>query len=340
MPTREIALIARARGLSRHLLARETLETLAETDDLPAFTRRLSRLGAAIDPIGEPSDVFAIERAVGRTANRHLRTLYRWQERTRGVLDVFAAHQDRRSLRALLRGAAQGAPSETRLDGLLPTPLLPQRALTELAHQPSPAQVVGQLTLLAHPDAPRLRPLVQKSQPDLLAVDVTLLLGFAERATRVADDSDEALREFVSTLIDIGNAQTALLIASGPRDIDPTNTFVPGGRWLRASAFVAAAGAGSQQPALRTLATALAKSPLASLLPVVASDVAHLDRAFLTAALERLARAARLDPLSTAPLLRVLLLIEAQSRDVRTLAWGAVFGTPASLRKQQLVTPT
>jgi hypothetical protein len=55
--------------------------------------------------------------------------------------------------------------------------------------------------------------------------------------------------------------------------------------------------------------------------------------------LEWLARASRIDPLSTAPLLRVLMLVEAQSRDLRALAWGAVLGTPPSLRLQRLVTP-
>jgi vacuolar-type H+-ATPase subunit C/Vma6 len=340
MATREIALIARARGLSTHLVSREMLETLAEADDLPNFAHGLSRLGAAIGPVSEPSDVFAIERAIGRTANRHLRTLFRFQERRRGVLDVFAALQDRRSLRALLRGAAQGASPETRLDGVLPTPLLPQRALLELAYQASPAAVVGQLTLLGHPDAPRLLPIVQQSQPDLLAVDTALLRGFAERATRIASATDATLRDFVSAIIDVGNAQNALLVTSGPRDIDPAAIFVPRGRWLTASTFVSAAGAGSQESALDTIATAFARSPLASSVPVVASDFAYADRTFLIAVIRRLTRIAILEPLGTAPVLRVLLLIDAQCRDLRALAWGAVLGTPSLLRKQQLVTPS
>jgi vacuolar-type H+-ATPase subunit C/Vma6 len=193
--------------------------------------------------------------------------------------------------------------------------------------------------LLAHPDAPRLAPLVHTSQPDLLAVEAALLRGFAERATRLAARADETLREFVGMLIDIGNVQNALLLSSGPRDVDPLATFVTGGRYLAASAFRIAATAASEEIALRTLAAALARSPLASALPRVAGHVAHLDRAFLSDALDRLARAARLEPMSSAPLLRVLLLIDAQSRDLRTLAWGAVLGTPPSLRKQQLVTP-
>ncbi len=340
MRTGEIALIARARGVSTRLLSRETLETLAETDDLPGFARGLSRLGGAIDPVGEPADIFVIERAIGRTANRHLRTLYRFQERRRGVLDVFAALQDRRSLRAILRGAAQGASPETRLDGVLPTPLLPQRALLELAHQASPAAAVSQLTLLGHPDAQRLLPIVQQSQPDLLAVDIVLLRGFAERATRIASGTDGPMRDFVSALIDVGNAQNALLVSSAPRDIDPKAIFVHGGRWLTVGAFVSAANAGSQQSALDAIAAAFARSPLASSLPVVASDFASVDRAFLTAALRMLAHTTLLNPLSTAPVLRVLLLVDAQCRDLRALAWGAVLATPASLRKQQLVTPS
>ena len=339
MPASEIALGARAKGLARHLLGRQTLETLAEAEDLGAFARQLSRLGAAIDPIGEPADIFAVERAVGRTTGRFLRTLYGWQERSPGVLDVIAARQDYRSLRALLRGAAQGAPATARVEGLLPTPTLPQLALADLARRASPAEVVHQLVPLAHPDAPRLLPLVRQAHPDLLAIDFALLQGFAERAGRATAGGDKHLRDFVSALIDLGNVQTAILIAREGRDAAPMAFFVPGGRWLTASAFASAARAGSPQRASMTMATALAGSPLASLLPAAASEAAALDRGFLASALERLTHAARIDPLSTASLLRVLLLIEAQQRDLRNLAWGAALATPASLRKRQLVTP-
>jgi V/A-type H+-transporting ATPase subunit C len=335
----EIALAARAKGLATHLLARETLEALADAEDLGALARGLSRLATSIDPVGDPPDAFAIERAAGQTVNRHLRTLYRWQQRTPGVLDVFTAHQDRRSLRALLRGAAQGAPSEARLAGLLPTPSLPRLALIGLARQGSPAEVVGQLALLAHEDAPRLQGLVGKSQVDLLEVDVALLRGFADRATRAAAAADETVRDLVGALIDIGNVQNAMFISSAPRDLNPAEIFVFGGRWFSTRAFVSAASTGSAQHALAMIATELAKSPLASVLPVTAGEVGHLDRAFLGAALDWLTRAARLNPLSAAPLLLVLFLIEAQTRDLRALAWGAALGAPPSLRKQQLVTP-
>lgn len=338
MSVSEIGLVARAKGLAQHLLPRDTLETLAEADDVGAVVRGLSRLGPAIEPIGVPFDMFAVERAVGRTANRHLRTLDRWQEHTPGVLDIFAARQDHRSLRALLRGAWQGAPPERRLEGLLPTSSLPQRALSLLAGQDSPADVARQLVLLGHPDARRLLPLIRTTRPDLLVLEQALLAGFAERAGRVAAQADETVREFVSLMIDAGNAQNAIVLAGDPRDVDPADVFVQGGRWLSLDTFVAAAR-GSQPHASTTLATALARSPLASWLPIVPGDVETFDRGFLAAMLKRLAHLSRIDPLSHAPLLHTLLLIEAQSRDVRTLAWGAALGTPVSLRKQQLVTP-
>jgi vacuolar-type H+-ATPase subunit C/Vma6 len=371
-----IGLVSRAKGLSTRLLSRQTLEGLADADDLDALARHLSRVAPQLESLVQPIDVFAIERAIGQTAHQHLRTLERWREQTGGVLDIHAARQDRLSLRALLRGAAEGAPPSARLRGLLSTESLPQPVLARLAQASSPADVVRELALLAHPDVPRLLPLVKASQTNLLAVDVALLAGLAERATHAAARADRQARDFVHALIDVGNVQNALLLAAGssgpyrlreyqsPRasdtdvpaarterpeliheghtrsDVIPADVFVRGGRWLAESAFVAAAAADRREHALTVLAAALAASPLASALPAVASDVAALDRAFLVETLRHLTRAARLEPLSTAPLLRVLLLIEAQSRDLRELAWGAEMRTPPALRKQQLVTPS
>jgi vacuolar-type H+-ATPase subunit C/Vma6 len=335
----EIGLIARAQGLASRLFSRAALENLAEADDLTALARGLEQSGALQDPIGQPLDVFAIERAVGRAANGYIETLRRWQEAPPGVLDVFAADQDRRSLRALLRGAGQGAPGEARVGGLQPTPLLPRLALIELARQPSPADVVGHLLTLAHPDAAQLLPFVRKTQPDLLALDRVLLQAFADRATRAAVHTDRILCDFVAELIDIGNAENALAMAGEPADVDAADNFVSGGRWLSRSAFRSAVTSGTPQLALTRLTASLARSPMFSSLPVVAADAGHLIRGFLSNMLARLARHARMDPLSSAPLLRVLLCIDAQSRDLRTIAWSVTLGAPVSLRKQQLVTP-
>lgn len=335
----ELALVARSRGVATHLLPREALESLAAAADFASLAHGLARSRADLEPLGEAPDLAAFELSTSRTAGRHLRTLLRWQQTQPGVLDVFMADQERRSLRALLRGALQGAPAAARLAGLLPTPALPGAALAELARQGSPAAVVAHLIVLGHPDAPRLLPLVTRAQPELFAIEVALLRGLAARAGTAARRGDAVLRDFVHERLDIGNAQNALLLAGGPRDIEPGDAFVPGGRWLPAPAFAAAAASASRQACLARLTAALARTPLARMLPVVADDVTFPGRVLLASTMTRLARDACLRPLGTAPILRVLLRIEAQSHDLRTLAWGVALGTPPAMRRQELVTP-
>jgi vacuolar-type H+-ATPase subunit C/Vma6 len=339
MAATDLPLVARAKGVATHLLSRAALESLAAAGDVASLARGLRRLGADIDPIGDAPDVAAIDLAAGRTAARHLRTLARWQRRRPGALDVFAADQDRRALRALLRGAIQGAPAARRLDGLWPTSSLPQRALAELAHQPSAGAVVKQLMWLRYPDAPRLLPLVRPAHPDLLAIEVALLQGFADRAVTAAR-RDRHLRDLVCDYLDLGNAQNALLLAGGPRDVTPGVCFVAGGRSLTRPQFVAVASSGSVDQALTLLRAALQRSPLAPSLPVIASEAARMEGRFLVSELARLRNVARREPLSTAALLWVLLRLEAQTRDLRALAWGAALGTPPGLLRQELVTPS
>jgi hypothetical protein len=141
-------------------------------------------------------------------------------------------------------------------------------------------------------------------------------------------------------LIDAGNAENALVLAGESPDVHAARLFVRGGRWLSEQAFVSAAGAHQPERALTLLAAELAASPLASAMPIAAGEATALERLLLVGILRHLTRAARLDPLSSAPVLRVLLLIEAQSRDLRALAWGAQMRTPPSVRKLQLVTPS
>jgi vacuolar-type H+-ATPase subunit C/Vma6 len=334
----ELALVARARGLATHLLGREALESLADAADLPSFARALERTGR-LEPLGEAPDVSAIERSVRRTAAKYLHTLARWQESSPGVLQVFFAEQERRALRAFLRGAIQGAPAEARLAGLLPTPLLPTRALEVLARQPTPKDVVLQLVLLRHPDAQRLLPLTAKAHPEVFALEVALLRGLVERAGQAAKAGDELLRDFVMERADLGNAQNALLLGGGPRDVDAATCFVDGGHWLSKDTFVTMAQAPSRPAALEACRKAFANSPLADAFPVGLDDAARVERRSLASTLERLAKASRAAPLGSATLLRFLLRLDAQSRDVRTLAWGAVLQAPTALKRQDLVSP-
>lgn len=337
--TPEIGLVARARGLAAHLVGRDALEALCQAPDLPSFSRELARGGLRVEPVADAGDIASVEQAVRRTAARHLRVLTPWREAVPGLLDLFFAAQDRRSLRALLRGAVQGAPAEARLAGLLSTPELPERALTLLAHQASPRAVAAQLVLLGHPDATRLLPLTAKAQPELFSLDVALLRGFAERAGGAARAADALVQAWVAELLDLGNVQDALLFVGGPRDTEPGPAFIEGGRWLPREAFLSIARAPSRPAALGLVREALARSPLASLFPTGSDDGARADRAFLVAWLGRARREGRLDPLGSAPVLEFLLRLEAQSHDLRAVAWGAVLQAPPVMRKQELVTP-
>jgi vacuolar-type H+-ATPase subunit C/Vma6 len=254
------------------------------------------------------------------------------------VLDVFVASLDRGALRALIRGAVQGAPPGARLDGLLPTPLLPQRALEDLAREGSAAAVVKALLRLRHPAAGDLLPLVRQAHPDLLPIEAVLLRGFAARARAAAARTDRHLRQYVAELVDSGNLHNALLVTGGSHELVADAYFVDGGRWLSRKAFVAAAGSTSRDAAAALLRASLITSPLGSL-PLMAGDAASLERAFLSDALRRYSQAARREPLSAASLLAMLLRLDVQGCDLRTIAWGAVFGAPPGRRRQELMTP-
>jgi hypothetical protein len=188
-----------------------------------------------------------------------------------------------------------------------------------------------------HPQVPRLFALAESAHPSLMAIERALLEGYADRATRAAAGGDEFLRQFVHHRIDVINAQTAVLMAGAPREFSASECFVEGGRWLARSDFVSASSTESQPAALAYLRTALVRTPLAALL---GDAVGQIDRTFLAVTLKQLTRASRLAPLSSAPLIRVLLAIEAQSHDLRALAWAAFLDIPALLRRQQLVTPS
>jgi vacuolar-type H+-ATPase subunit C/Vma6 len=339
MAATEIALTARARGVATRLLTRGMLEELAGAADFATLVRRLAAAGAIPDMASAPADVFAAERAAAQMAASRWRTLDRWQLRRPGVLDVYTAHADRRSLRALLRGAVQGATRDARLAGLMPTPTLPLPVLIELAAQASAAAVVHRLRARRYPDAERLPALAGQGPADLLALEAALLDTFARRARRAAVGGDDVLRDFVREIVDVGNAIDALLVAGDPRDVDPVRLFVDGGRWLSREAFAAAADAGAHDAARTRLATALAHSPLAGVVSERTTGAARVERSFIERTLQRLTRIARTDPLGAAPLLRVLLLIDAQAHDVRMLAWGTALGAPPAARVRLLVTP-
>lgn len=328
--------VARAKGLATHLFTRGELEALAGSD-LPSLARTLAHAPKLSAPLDEHASAVELEHAVRQTSRRHLLTLSRW-EGAAPVLGVFFAEQDRRSLRAMLRGALAAAPSEERLAGLIPTPTLPERVLVELARQPTPAAVMTVLFAVGHPFAEPLLPLTAMKQPDLLALELALTRAWARWTSHEAARGDENLQRFVAERLDAVNVELALLRAAGP-DVEPEDCFVEGGTVSR-EAFLAnpeaPPRAESKQPA--PAAKAVRGTPLAPLLSDVPVDAARFERDALRLALDRQRAVARVEPLSSAPMLTFLLRLEAQARDLRRVIWAAVLGAPAVLVTPELVT--
>jgi len=324
---------ARARGLATRLFSREELEALAGLD-VRALANALARSGR-LEPI-ENATPAAIESAARRTAAKHLRVLSRWGSRP--ALEVFFAEQDRRNVRALLRGAVAGTPSDERAAGLVPTPLLPERAIVALAREPTAARVAAHLVVLGHPSAPRILELASRAQPVLFELDLALLRDFADRSARSARYGDRDLRDFVAWTIDTQNAISALELVASPRDVEAKGCFVSGGSMAEA-AFLDACAADSQFACADHLSRAIAMTSLARAVRDSGGDPARLERASLAACIDRARRQARLDPLSTAPLLGFLLRLVAMTADLRRLAWGASLGAPTALVRSELATP-
>ncbi len=147
----------------------------------------------------------ALELALRRAAADRLRLLARWCGPRVAILAVLFEDEDRRSLRALLRGSLQHAPAEARLAGLVPTPTLPERALRELANQATPAAVAALLTAWRNPYGSVLLAAASAAQPDLFTLELLVNRTFAARASRAARGTG-LLADYVRDAIDLENA--------------------------------------------------------------------------------------------------------------------------------------
>jgi len=324
--------VARVRGLSTHLFGRVRLGELARMRDL-------SRLAAALDEAFGPavgltagSSAEQLEIAVRRAAARHLRIIARWSGRRAAYLAPLLLDEDRRSVRALLRGASAGSPPPERVAALVPTPTLPESALDELARQPSVGRVVALLTAWGHPFGSPLLDEARRSQPDLLRLDVLLNTEYAIRsiaAVRRAPRGDEARHDLVALVretIDLENASTAMQLAEHRSGTDPAVLFMPEGRWLDRATFLAAATAPDEDAGLATLGRAFRGTSLAPVLAAVPRKA--FEDAALSTLLRRALRAARERPLGAAPVIAFFVRLRAEVRDLRFIIWRVALGAP------------
>lgn len=328
---------ARARGLATHLLSDETMSVVAAAPDLAAMISLLEGAGIVI-PEGDRLTPLAIELGIRRAAAGELRRLARWfGEGSAGPALVFG-DEDRRSVRAMLRGAAAGASAETRLAGLIPTPQLPERALAELAAQPRVSDVAALLVTWNHPLGSALLSAAgaPDTEPEVLRLELEVDRWFAKRADAAARQGGRTFRRYVEQSIDLDNARSALLLAASDAELPADDFFLSGGRHVSRSAFQDAARSGSTLAAARHLARPLAPLGVGGTLAQHAGDLARLDEALLRARISALRLEARRDPLGAAPVLGYVLGLRAQVVALRRCLWGIELGMPPATRAAAL----
>jgi len=329
---------ARARGLATHLLGRATLEGLAHAPDLPAIAAELASRGYPVAESARTSGA-ALELAVRRAIALKFRILVRWAGRRTELLAVLLEDEDRRSIAALIRGAAQRAPAELRLSGLIPTPELPERALEELARQPTPASVASLLAAWRHPLAPALLLDPGHPEPDLFQIELALSRAFAQRALMAARRAGRRglLFRHVQQVIDLENAFTALVLSEEKKP-KVGDEWLPGGRAITLELAQRAALSGNAAAACQLLATGFAGTRLGAAFENPDRHPAGLELGVLAAQIAEIKGRARIEPLSIAFLLGFALRLRAEALDIRRVIWGISLGAPVPVLVQGLVT--
>lgn len=320
-------LATRARGLAARLLDQTAIDSLASAEGLEVLAGRLRSSGYAL-----PEGILTaddLELAVRRRAAAYLRVLARWGGPRNELLAVIFEDEDRRSLRAIVRGAIQGAPAELRLAGLIPTPGLPERVLRELANQPSPGALVALLIAWQNPYGPPLLRAARATQPDLLAIERNLDAAFAARALRGAwATGSRVVLDYVREGIDLENALAALVLAGGESEMPAKEAFIEGGRYLPLTAFLEVIAAGEGAAAARRLAVAFRSTPLVAAAFTRATEATDVEERLLRSRLAALRAAARRDPAGPASVLELALRLRAEAFSLQRVIWGLALAAP------------
>ena len=311
--------VARVRGLATHLLTPAQRRALDAADGGPALHAVLGPL-LGLDPAAV-ADPERVEAETRRVHGERLAVLEHWAGPRSPTLAALLEGEDRRSIRAMLRGASAGVPSASRLAGLLPTRRLPRRALERLATLDQVPAVVALLAAWQHPLAPALQPGARAEAPDLAALEQALLRAWAARARHEAG-RDPHLRLLVAREVDAANVVTVLALEPSEQPVAAW-LLVDGDR----TRDLARAPCAATEWA-RWLAPRLAGTPLATLL----SAAPGRELAFALALEREFRDRARAAPVSSAPLVHFVLRLRADGLCIRRAAWGVALGIPPARR--------
>jgi vacuolar-type H+-ATPase subunit C/Vma6 len=318
--------IVRARGLSSHILSPAKCAALCDARGVSDLARQMANMGMIGAPAADaPADEHAIELALRRRAGAGMELLSGWAGARRELLSPIFDDEDRRAIRALVRGAIAHIAPPLRTSGLVPTPALPIRALDELAQAGDVATVASLLTAWRHPFAAVVDAEARRQQPDALEFEMALVREFAVRAHAAAKAGDAAIRLFVERTIDLENLQTALALASQESDLPPARLFVDGGSIIAISDLVAAGGAGGGGALAALLRPRVSDTPLAAMLDHGAQSA---EDAALTAMTDEFRRLARDAPLGLAAVILYALRQRAELRTLLRILWAVSLGVP------------
>lgn len=320
---------ARARGLAGHLLSPAELSALARHPDLPSLAAALGRAGLVPGVDGNGADGSDLELGVRRWGAASFRILSRWTGARSAALPLVFSEEDRRSIRAIVRGIVARVGPQQRIAGLIPTPTLPERALQELASLSTVADVSALLSAWRHPFAGALAEVTRAAEPDLLAVE--LALGKAAAATAVSAarrSGSKALQHWVAGAIDLENGVVALLLAGAGADLDPAAHFLPGGHRLIRGRFLEAVAAGSPAAAGVRLAPAFSGTPYADAFEREGRDPVRLEGELTALRLHALTRQMREAPLEPTTTLWYALRLHDQVIDLQRIIWAVVLDVP------------
>lgn len=316
---------ARVAGLSTRLLQPGALAGLRAARSLAELAPALAATRYVSPAAGAPTTVPGLEADIRRTVGDRLALLDRWLGPRREAVRVLYEDEDRRSVRALLRGAAQGAPSEQRLSGLVPTSTLPEAELRRLASASTPLAVVEGLERRGHAFASAFGETGVGATVDLYRLELALDRAFARRARETA--RRPALRTYVERVIDLGNAWAALLAEPpGPVEGASPDPFVQGGVRIDAAEFARIAGTPEPRERRRLVAERFAGTALEAVFEPDAGPLSEAERASLAALTAEQVRAKRRDPTGPAPVLLYALRLRADVIELRRLLWALALG--------------
>jgi vacuolar-type H+-ATPase subunit C/Vma6 len=315
------ALVARARGLSAHLLPDErvrALERAADATELALALRETPYQGSLAAAGTTPG---ALELQVTRSLAERMALLGKWAGPNGGALAPVFLEQDARNVRDILRGLVGALTPEERTASAIPTPSLPWKRLAALARLESPSEVAAKLVAWGHPLGSALAEEAGASRPDLFRLETALARRAAEVSARSARKGGRRMREFVRESIDAANAITALLLVGARAEGAPAEIFVDGGGSLSREELVRAASAVDRAGAMQALAEASRGTPLAEALSEAPAPPAALADRILRARIAAYAKRSRLEPLTAVPVLLFVLRLRREARVVRRALW-------------------